>query len=473
MSLAHDRYGSIAQNLHRRTLLRLGLPALAGCALGHVASLRAVPWISSAAAQECQPGDVPPHCAERRALIVVWLQGGASHLETYDPKPAAPSEVRGPYQAIATRAAGVQVSELLPRHAEVADRFVLVRSLVHSGFCHQQGNQQLWTGHPVIDLKQRPENPDIFCIAHRERFDPQRTLPVYVALNPIPYIGSAYLGATYEPFVVLADPNQAPFEVPELRLVTADAARLTGQMELGRQLDRLAAAADRWHHPDDFNGLQQLAYQVLTGKDCRRAFDIECEPAELRDRYGRNIWGQRLLLARRLVEAGVDLVAVSLDGPLCGRVGNWDDHAVNHHIFDAMKRRCAYFDQAVAALISDIYDRGLERRVLIVVTGEFGRTPRISYAADSASGVVQPGRDHWPQATSLLFAGGGVRGGQVIGATDRQGAFVVRRRVGVRDVLASIYRHLGIDGRRLLIPDPSGRPVPALDDGEPISELWA
>jgi uncharacterized protein (DUF1501 family) len=176
-------------------------------------------------------------------------------------------------------------------------------------------------------------------------------------------------------------------------------------------------------------------------------------------------------MARRLVEAGVDLVTTSLDGPLCGRVGNWDDHAVNHHVFDAMKARCRYFDQAVSALIEDIHARGLDRRVLVVVTGEFGRTPRISYDKDSASGVKQPGRDHWPRAVSLLFSGGGIRGGQVIGATDRLGGDVTSRRVGVRDLLATIYQHLGIDASTLMLRDKTGRPIPALPFGEPIAEL--
>ena len=193
----------------------------------------------------------------------------------------------------------------------------------------------------------------------------------------------------------------------------------------------------------------------------------------MRDRYGRNTWGQRCLLARRLVEAGVDLVTTSLDGPLCGRVGNWDDHAVNHHVFDAMKARCQYFDQAVTALIEDIYSRGLDRRVLVVVTGEFGRTPKISYAKDSSSGVEQPGRDHWPRACSLLFSGGGLEGGRVVGATDRLGADVTRHRVGVRDLLATIYRHLGIDAASLTLRDRTGKPVPVLPDGHPIPELTA
>ena len=167
---------------------------------------------------------------------------------------------------------------------------------------------------------------------------------------------------------------------------------------------------------------------MLTSSSARAAFEISQETDKTRDRYGRNRWGQQLLLARRLVEAGVEIVTSNLNGPLCGRVGNWDDHAVNHHVFEALKYRAPFFDQAVTALIEDLYARGLDQRVLVVVTGEFGRTPRISYVASSGGGVasgaegtVQPGRDHWPRANSMLWAGGGIATGGVIGATDRRG----------------------------------------------------
>jgi hypothetical protein len=185
-------------------------------------------------------------------------------------------------------------------------------------------------------------------------------------------------------------------------------------------------------------------------------------------------------MARRLVEAGVEIVTTTLDGPLCGRVSNWDDHAVNHHVFEALQFRAGFFDQAVSALIGDVYDRGLDKRVLVIVTGEFGRTPRISYVASSGGGVasgpagtVQPGRDHWPRANSIIWAGGGARTGQVIGATDRRGEDVVDRRVGPHDFLATIYRHLGIDYERVTIPDHAGRPTPIVNNGQPIRELLA
>jgi hypothetical protein len=347
-----------------------------------------------------------------------------------------------------------------------------LRSLSHSGFCHQQGNQQMFTGHPEQVLKHKPEHPDLMCIAHRERFDAGRRVPTYVGVNPIPYLGSSYLGAAFEPFGVLGDPNAPGFTVPGIGLADpAEVARLEGRKGLAGRFDGLRRAFDETMQTDAFDAFQRQAFTLLTGPEARRAFDLDREDPRLRDRYGRNTWGQRCLLARRLVEAGVDLVTTSLDGPLCGRVGNWDDHAVNHHVFDAMKARCLHFDRAVGALIEDIHARGLDRRVLVVVTGEFGRTPRISYAKDSASGVTQPGRDHWPRAVSLLMSGGGIAGGQVVGATDRHGAEVTSRRVGVRDFLATIYRHLGIDADRLELRDRTGRPVPDLGEGHAIPEL--
>ena len=218
---------------------------------------------------------------------------------------------------------------------------------------------------------------------------------------------------------------------------------------------------------------------MLTGDAARKAFDLSQEDPQLRDKYGRNSWGQQLLMGRRLVEAGVDLVTVQLGGPLCGRIGNWDDHAVNFHCFEAMKYRCPPYDQGVAALIEDIFDRGLDQRVMVIVTGEFGRTPKINYQASTGEGkgsmpegIMQPGRDHWPGVTSLLFAGGGIPGGQIIGASDSRGEIVKDRQVGTGDFLATIYRHLGIDAEHIALTNFSGRPIPILPQGgTPIAEL--
>ncbi len=219
---------------------------------------------------------------------------------------------------------------------------------------------------------------------------------------------------------------------------------------------------------------------LLTNPRTRDAFDLSKEDPRTRDRYGRNRWGQQLLLARRLIEAGVEIVTSSLSGPLCGRVGNWDDHAVNQHIFDALRFRAGAYDQAVSALIEDVYQRGLDKRVLVVVTGEFGRTPKIEYSPSTGAGdgsapagTLQPGRDHWPRAFSNLWAGGGIQTGGVLGATDKRGEDVIERACSAHDFLATIYNHLGIDATKTTLTDFNGRPTPLVDGGQPIPELAA
>jgi hypothetical protein len=452
--------------IHRREFLRFGLGGLGSLSFPELLRHRARAQLH---------GPRPD-----TALLVVWLHGGASHLETYDPKPSAPAEYRGPYRPIATRVPGMHLCELLPRHAQVSNRFTLLRSLTHSGPCHDSGPQQLFTGFPITVNRLKPDHPDLFAIVDRIRADPARAIPNNVGVPPVPYLGSAYLGPAHEPFAVHGDPNDPQFAIPNIAVrEPGQLARLDARRSLRQRLDQLSRQVDQLGNADAFDAFQTQAWNVVTGPVARRAFDLTLEPDHLRDRYGRNTWGQRCLLARRLVEAGVDLVAATLNGPLCGRVNNWDDHAVNHHIFEAMHYRAPFFDQAVAALIEDLHERGLDRRVLLVVGGDFGRTPRISYAASSgggvasgATGVVQPGRDHWPHAMCFLFSGGGIAEGHVIGATDRLGEHPRDRRVGVGDFLATLYRHLGIDARSATIEDRAGRPIPLLQQaGAPIREL--
>ena len=425
--------------------------------------------------------------ADRTAVIIVWLRGGGSHLDTYDPKPTAPAEYRGPFTARQTRTPGLRLTELLPRHAAISDRFTILRSLAHTGGGHPAGSLQLLSGDPDAQDKLKPAYPDVMSVAHRVRYDPRRALPNYVGVNPIvrydnfTIAGPAYLGEGYAPFAVTGDPNAPNFRVPNVGLSAPEEyGRFAGRTDLHRNLSAARRAVDRSRPPAGIDRFQEQALNLLTSTDAARAFDLNLENPKLRDRYGRHAWGQQLLMARRLVEAGVEIVTTELSGPLCGRVQNWDDHAVNHHVFDALKFRAPYFDQAVTALIEDIYDRGLDRRVLVVVTGEFGRTPKISYVASSGGGVasaaegtVQPGRDHWPRANSMLWAGGGIRTGGVIGATDRLGEDVVDRRVGPHDFLATIYHHLGIDYESVTLPDQSGRPIHIVQDGKAIPELTA
>jgi hypothetical protein len=448
----------------------MGLTGFGGLSLSGLLRLRA-----EAAVEQ-------PH--QRKALILVWLRGGASHLETYDPKPDSPREFRGPFRPIKTNVTGTHICELLPRHAKMTDKFTILRSMAHTGGGHPAGSLQMLSGDPDAADKLVPKYPDFMTVANYLRSDPNRKIPYYVGVNGVlrydnfVIAGPGYLSSAYDPFRVTGDPSRPDFEVPNLNLNPELTQRLAGRIRLRDGLDRLNRDLDTSGTMDAMDSFERQAMNLLTSPEIKRAFDLKLEDPKLRERYGLGRWGQQCLMARRLVEAGVDLITTTFDGPQCGRVANWDDHAVNHHVFEANAFRMPAFDQAVTALIEDVYARGLDKEVLVVVTGEFGRTPRISYVASSGGGqasapkgVVQPGRDHWPRANSMIFAGGGIRTGQVIGATDRRGEDVVERRFGPGDFLATMYHHLGIDAEHVAIPDFSGRPIPILNQGRPIGEL--
>lgn len=464
----------------RREFLQAGLAGLGSLSLPGLLQLRA----SAASARSPQERDQGRE-QDRTAVILVWLRGGCSHLDTYDPKPNAPSEYRGPFSTIETRTPGLRLTELLPRQAAISDKFIVLRSMAHGGGGHPSGSLQLLSGDPDPADKPGPAFPDVMAVAHYLRSDQRKRsgLPNYIGVNPIVsydgfiIAGPAYLGAGCQPFAVTGDPNAPDFRPPNIGLPDAESKRLRGRIGLRDSLDfdELRRALDQHDARRDMNDFQNRAIDLLTSPEAARAFDLNHEDPKVRDRYGRHAWGQQCLMARRLVEAGVDLVTTTFDGPLCGRVANWDDHAVNHHVFDALKFRAPYFDQAVSALIEDIYARGLDRRVLVVVTGEFGRTPRITHVASSGGGVasapagtVQPGRDHWQRANSMIWAGGGLTTSRILGATDRLGEDVVDHRVGPQDFLATIYRHLGIDYEQVTVPDRVGRPRPIVTGGQAI-----
>jgi uncharacterized protein (DUF1501 family) len=464
-------------SLLRREFLRLGLGGFTSLSLAGASQLRA---------GGAEAGAKKAATTERTAVILVWLRGGASHLDTFDPKPLAASEFRGPFAPIHTRVAGINVSELLPRLAKIADKYALVRSLSHSGGGHPAGSLQMLSGDPDAADKLFPRYPDWMTVADYVRSGRPRDIPNYVAVNPVDrydsftIAGPTYAGPKYEPFKVFGDPSRPDFQVPNIGLSDeAQRKRLQDRVGLRQSLDQLRRSVDQSGVMDAIDQFEAQAMNLLLSPAAREAFDLSREPEKTRERYGRHQWGQQCLMARRLVEAGVEIVTTEFDGPLCGRVQNWDDHAVNHHVFDALAFRAPYFDQSVSALIEDVYQRGLDRRVLVIVTGEFGRTPRISHVASSgggvasgAAGTVQPGRDHWPRAGSMLFAGGGIRTGQVIGATDARGEDPIERHVSPEDFLATIYRHLEIDYHHVTIRDFSGRPTPIIRSGEAIGELW-
>ena len=455
----------------RRGFMKMGLAGFASLSLPGMLRLKAA--------------SVAPQTKEKTAVIMVWKPGGCSHIDTYDPKPQAGSEYRGPFSTIPTAVPGMHFTELLPMQAKIADRFTVLRSMRQGAGGHPAGSMQMLSGDTDTRDKPKPRLPDWMSVTNYLRsLEGPRTvpLPAYVGVNsPTSYNGPAYLGDAYSPFSVSGDPNSPKFVVPNIGLTDQREIKHLGRRASLRQnLDTLERAFDQAGELQALDEFETQAMTLLTNPKTKDAFDLTKEDDRTRDRYGRNTWGQQLLLARRLVEAGVEVLTSSLRGPLCGRVSNWDDHAVNHHVFDALRFRAKAYDQAVSALIEDIYDRGLDKRVLVVVTGEFGRTPKISHQpstgagnASAPAGTKQPGRDHWPRAFSNIWAGGGIETGRFIGATDKRGEDSIERICSAGDFLSTIYHHLGIDASNIAIKDFNGRPTPVVDQGRPIPELIA
>jgi hypothetical protein len=426
----------------RRDCLRLGLASVFGGGLAHALRMRA-----AAAGPEMQA----------KGCILVWLDGGPTHYETFDPKPQAPAEIRGEFKAIATKVPGIQFSEHLKRLAGIADKLAVVRSIRHDQGNHGAGNHYMMTGTPtripVFCGAFVSFHPSLGSVTAKERGAPAG-LPAYFALPSMPRSGGPnFLGAKYAPFVVGDDPNAAGFRVRDVNLPAGLADdRFAGRSDLRKQLDRMQrindpAAADPATALDEH---YVQAFDLMSSPAAQAAFDLNREPDRLRDAYGRTPFGQRALLARRLIEAGVPFVTL--------QEGGWDHHS---GIFTALKTRLPSFDQVLATLVQDLDQRGLLASTLIVVLGEFGRTPQIN---------AQAGRDHWSNAMSVLFAGGGTPGGQVVGATDVKGYSACERILSPENFAATIYSKLGIDPAKMLYA-PNGRPVPLVSDPTPIREL--
>ncbi len=445
----------------RRAFLEAGSLLLGGLGLSDLLRHRAEAKESQAAADT------------DTSVILIWLQGGPSHMETYDLKPQAPIEYRGELNPIDTVVPGLQVCELLPLHARVADKFNIIRSISHGFANHAGGAGRFLSGwNPTRPLDPLAQYPCLGPVVAKMREDRQVGVPNYVAsANNVYGGGPAGIGSGYLPFVVARDPNAENFSVNNLSLLPQLRNRLDDRTRLMKDFDRLQRGIDQSGMMDVMDQFSQQAVNLLTSDKAQQAFDIGREDPKTRDRYGRHKWGQRALLARRLVEAGCSFVTMQMQNPqLPGGIGNWDIHAVNGHLYDDAHARLPVFDQAISALVEDLYLRGLDKKVMLIVTGEFGRTPRINPQKGTRSGVIQPGRDHYPAAMSVLVSGGGMQTGQVIGSTTSKGERPKDRKLDPNDLLATVYRFLGIDYRRML-PDESGRPLPLIPHGEPISEL--
>jgi len=424
----------------RRRFLRAGVLGLTGLSLADMLRLRA------ARAESGQP-------ARDTSVILIWKGGGPSHLDMWDLKPDAPVEYRGEFKPIATNVPGIEVGEHLPLSAKVMDKFAIVRSVTHPDSGHESASHYLLTGYrPTNDIPAQ-EMPSYGSITSRMRGPRRPGLPAYVAVPTAPRSASAgYLGVAYNPFSVGSDPNQDNFSVRNLTLpggISLD--RLQNRRGLLESIDTLRRDSDRSGLMDGLDAFTRKAFEMVTSPAAQRAFAIDKEETATRELYGRTKLGQSLLMARRLVEAGVTFVTVD--------AGGWDTHANN---FESLKsKKLPEFDRAWAGLMQDMAQRGLMQDTLVLVWGEFGRTPRINKDA---------GRDHWPGAQSVVLAGGGMTMGQAIGSSDARAELPRERPLTPEDVLATMYAHLGIDGEQEFRNE-AQRPLKILSGGTPIREL--
>ncbi len=432
----------------RRNFLQVGLGGAAG--LGLVPLLRAT----------ANEGGNQLAARAKRCLLI-WMDGGPSHHESFDPKTDAPVEIRGEFKPTATNVPGTQICELLPKVSQVMNLVTVIRSVAHRDPGHGGGNHYLTTGSPTpvpIGCGDSASfHPSLGSFIAKER-GAAAGLPAYVQFalpSALRSGGPNFLGSKYAPFLIANNPNNPDFQLPDVTLPPGIAeGRAQSRAALRKSLDNLQrfgdeAAADPARGLDNFH---EQAQRLVTSSLTKQAFDINRESDKTRDAYGRTMVGQQCLLARRLVEAGVPFVTVQHAG--------WDHHT---HIFKYLKDRwLPIFDVAFSTLLRDMDERGLLEDTLVLALGEFGRTPKIN--KDS-------GRDHWPGAMSIVAAGAGVPRGCMIGATDKQGAAPSERPLKVEDFFCSIYTKLGIDPHKELLTS-EGRPVPIVNGGQPIDELF-
>jgi len=414
----------------RRDLLRLGAFGLGGLALPEVLRLQALRADERSAARQ-------------KSVIWIWLRGGASHIDSWDMKPLAPVEVRGEFRPTATNVPGIEICDLMPRQATMMDRLAIIRG-IKSNDIGDHTPHFILTG--FAERGKRPSMGSVVSYMRANQIQPGRRdlqVPPYVSTFKYSYGEAHYTGTAHNPFV----PDGAGLKNLNL-LRELNVNRLDNRRELLGQLDSLRRDVDRGSTFAGIDAFTQQAIDIVTSAKARDAFDIEREPREARERYGK--YSQSILLARRLVEAGVSIVTL--------KIGDWDTHEKN---FRDMREQLPQLDQGLSALVSDLYDRGLQNDVAVVMWGEFGRAPRVSRG---------DGRDHWPEAGAAVLAGGGFKVGQVIGETDRQGARSTCKPYTPSNILATLYRHLGIDPTAT-IPNYDGRPMHILDDREIVREL--
>ncbi len=441
--------------LDRRSFVKAGILGAAGLSL---------PQLLQAEATANEAGQA----TRRPSVIILWMRGGPSHIDMWDPKPDAPVEYRGEFGVSSTNVPGVLLSDMLPMCGRIQDKWSIIRSLHHTDAGHSSGDQICFTGYPSGPNPDENVYPSCGSIVARQLGHQSPHLPAYVMVpRLLPGAGAGYLGVAYKPFETQADPaNPGPFRIPNFTLPTGVTVEQVGdRRNLLRSFDNIRREVDGSGQMNALDRYTAQAWDILTSDVARNAFDIDSEPASIRQRYGfmerfdpgaanrcgAPAWSQRILLARRLVEAGVRLVTVDLRW--------WDTHVLG---FDSLRRGfLPRFDQAYSALIEDLEQRGLLDSTMVIAWGEFGRTPRVNNDA---------GRDHYPNVFSAALAGGPVRGGRVVGSSDSRGAFPLANAKRPQDVLMTMYRHLGVDPN-VNYTDGSGRPHPVLPSGRVIDEL--
>jgi hypothetical protein len=450
--------GPYCDGLSRRSFLQIGAAGIGTWSLPSLLAAR----------QSAVASGKP---AKDTAVIVLWLDGGPSHLDLYDMKPDAPAEVRGMWNPIGTNVPGFEISELFPLQARVADKFSLIRSLHHDNGDHfAAGHFMLTSRGGASGADTAGRYPGINSIASKLCGPRQPGLPAQVAiphamsigLRP-GYFGANYLGQEFDPFDTQGDPNAAKFHVqnvyPQPNL-TLD--RLSDRRSLLSSFDRFRREYDSSGAAESMDRFQRDAYEMVTSPRAARAFDLSAEAPAVRDLYGRNTWGQSTLLARRLVEAGCTFVTV--------HCGGWDHH---WDLQKGMENYLPKIDTLVSALFRDLAQRGLWERVLVVMCGEFSRTPKLNDGGNGGPPMSMgaPGRDHWGNAMFCLLGGGGVQGGRIVGSTTQKGDVPKDRPLTPADLHATIYHVLGVDPTVSFV-NHAGRPVPAIDQGEVIRELF-
>jgi hypothetical protein len=434
----------------RRDFIQVGLGGMLGLGLCDLLRLRAAEGAGSVVAK---PG-------KNVNCILIWMDGGPSHYETFDPKPDAPKEIRGDFKTISTKIPGVQFSEVVPKLAGVADKLTIVRSICHKDPNHGGGNHYLMTGMPTPVPVQCGAfvtfHPSYGSMVSYDR-GIRNGLPAYVSMPEVSRSGGPnFLGARHAPFVIDGSPNSKGFKVRDVVLPSdISEGRAANRQALRHSLDRMKRFNDKL--ADDpavsFDQFYAQGMDLVASPQAQKAFDIESESEKVRDAYGRNDLAQRLLLARRLVEVGVSFVTVYL--------GGWDHHT---KIFEGYKGSMVRnLDQGIAALITDLDERGLLDNTLVIALGEFGRTPKVNKDA---------GRDHWPGAMSVLMAGAKIPRGAVVGATDAKGYYASESVYKPEDFAASLYTKMGIDPAQVLHTN-TGRPVQLVNGGHLIKELFA